>query len=203
MSNQPEQTVCGKRVRRRSDCKVKTNRRHYIQSLTLSITTRWIWSLCNLAYMIVTYNDNMGCIELSLVCRGEARVFKAILPVDSKEHGQNIRAYCTDAIFIWICISATVALTPIRRLINAIGILHHNDKVYIPGFAENRIDAQNRFPESVILLKRDVVVSLHVALHPRTLLYRWVWMVCLVLTYLRPLRFKTGEDPQCIIQWFH
>lgn len=77
---------------------------------------------------------------------------------------EHIYNYQVDANFLKIAQTITIAPEPLRKIIDAVGILKYNEQVYIPAVAANVFNRNGNFvprPESVLLTNlHQIVVTL-------------------------------------------
>lgn len=143
---------------------------HTLKAITLTITTRAIgFGLCHLSFIAVSYHEiNVPSIY------AQYRVFLAIVEakLESLKHAYPIAAsdpemaypYRVSAELLHVAQTVTVAPEPMKRVINAIGIVHHDEGIYIPTVAAPRRDDRGRFiprAESILYSNlRNTVVAL-------------------------------------------
>lgn len=148
----------------------KIGEHHTLRAITLSITTRGIgFGLCHLSYIAVSYHE----IAVPSIY-SQYRVFLAVLeakleslktayPLPARDADQAYR-YEVNADLLHIAQTVTIAPEPIKRLINAVGIINYDEGVYIPTVSKTINDDRGRFiPQSQNLLYsslRRTVVAL-------------------------------------------
>lgn len=132
-----------------------------LRSLTLSITTREIgMGTCHLFFIARHYHNNIILPDIYRVYRAflgilEAKLesLKAYYPVVAR-NTEHIYSYQVDANFLRIAQTVTVAPEPLRRVIDAVGIVKHSDKIYIPAVATRVFNRNGAFvprQESLLL----------------------------------------------------
>jgi hypothetical protein len=142
-----------------------------LKAITLSITTRGIgFGLCHLVFLSSSYNNRITIPNIYAMYRSYLGVVEAKLQLIKRDYplparnSESTYDYQIDATVLSVAQTVTVAPEPIRRIINAIGIIKHEEKVYIPAVSTDRYDNRERFvprPEALMLSNlRTVVVSL-------------------------------------------
>lgn len=145
----------------------KIGENQVLKSITLTITTRGIgFGLCHLNFIAVSYHE----IQAPNV-DAQYRVFLAVLEakLQNLKTAYPLPARDTDLVYNYqvnadlLCIAQTVTIAPepIKRLINAVGIVSHDEGVYIPAVSRVETDDRGRFipqPQNIMFssLRRTV-----------------------------------------------
>ncbi|CAG5011721.1 unnamed protein product [Parnassius apollo] len=137
-----------------------------LKPLTLSITTRGIgMSICHMAYDIsAAYGDVIRVPNIY----SQYRVYLGILESKLQHIKRGIRVLprLTDYTYNYAVACDAVNITrvpePIRKIVNSIGYIEHDKKVYVPAVAREVLDQYERLvprAETVLLsnLRRTVV----------------------------------------------
>lgn len=133
------------------DLLAKIGETHTLKTITLSISTRAIgFGICHLNFIAVTYNE----LQVPNVY-SQYRVFLAVLeaklenlkksyPLPARDTDLVAR-YQVDATLLHVAQTVTIAPEPIQRVINAIGIITHDEGVFIPAVSREGTDHRGRF----------------------------------------------------------
>lgn len=150
------------------DTLARLSEQQTLKAITLSITTRGIGlGICHLTFISISYHENIrvpSCYAMYRVFLGllEAKLeaIKADLPLVPRlvEH---IKQPGVTSDMLRAAQSVTIVPEPIRRIINAIGYVKFEEKIYVPAVARDPIDRHGRVtprPENVLLstLRRTV-----------------------------------------------
>ncbi|CAB3241896.1 unnamed protein product [Arctia plantaginis] len=135
----------------REDLLARIGEAHTLKAITLSITTRAIrFGLAHLSFIAVSYHE----IAVPSVY-AQYRVFLAVLEakLEKLKHDYPIAARDTELAYnyrvnsdlLHVAQTAVVAPEPMKRVINAVGILQYDEGVYIPTVAREATDDRGRF----------------------------------------------------------
>lgn len=157
-------------ARSSDDLLAKIGENHTLKAITLSITTRGIGlGLCHLNFIAVSYHE----ITVPSVY-AQYRVFLAVLeaklenlktsyPLPARD-SDLVYPYQVNADLLHVAQTVTIAPEPIKRLVNAVGIVSYDEGVYIPTVSKPATDDRGRFiPQAQNILYsslRKTVVAL-------------------------------------------
>lgn len=148
----------------------KIGENHTLKAITLTITTRGIGlGLCHLSFIAVSYHE----IVVPSVY-AQYRVFLAVLEAKLKNlktayplparDTELAYPYQVSADLLHVAQTVTIAPEPIKRLVNAVGIINYDEGVYIPTVSRPAHDDRGRFiPQAQNILYsslRQTVVAL-------------------------------------------
>ncbi|CAB3221954.1 unnamed protein product [Arctia plantaginis] len=139
-----------------------------LKAITLSITTRGIgFGICHLTFISISYYENIRVPSMYAMYRVflgllEAKLesIKADLPVVPRLT-EHIKQPGVTSDMLRAAQSVTIVPEPIRRIINAVGYVKYEDKIYVPAVASDPIDRHGVIiprPENILLstLRRTV-----------------------------------------------
>lgn len=142
-----------------------------LKAITLSITTRGIgFGICDLLYLSNSYQETIQIPDVYSIYRTFLAVTEAKLQHQRTlyplpiQHLSDVNPLSIDPQLQLVARTLTVTPTPFRRLINAIGIIKYDEKIYLPSVAKDVMDNDKRLvplPESIVISNlRKVVVAL-------------------------------------------
>lgn len=150
------------------DALARLSEQQTLKAITLSITTRGIGlGTCHLAFISISYYENIrvpSCYAMYRVFLGllEAKIeaIKTDLPVVPRLVDQ-IKQPRVNSDMLRAAQTVTIIPEPIRRVINAIGYVKYEEKIYVPAVAKDPTDRRGNWtprPENVLLstLRRTV-----------------------------------------------
>lgn len=149
------------------DLLAKIGENHNLKAITLTITTRGIgFGLCHLNFIAVSYHE----IVVPNVY-AQYRVFLAVLEakLENLKTAYPLPARDTDQVYnceviadlLRIAQTVVTAPEPVKRLVNAVGIISYDEGVYIPAVSRVENDDRGRFipqPQNILFssLRRTV-----------------------------------------------
>ncbi|CAB3232676.1 unnamed protein product [Arctia plantaginis] len=150
------------------DALARLSEQQTLKSITLSITTRGIGlGLSHLTFISISYHETIQIPNIYVMYRVflglmEAKIeaIKADLPV-VKRLTDHVKQFGVNSDMLRVAQSITIVPEPIRKIINAVGHLKYEDKIYVPAIAADPVDRHGQIvprPESVVLstLRRTV-----------------------------------------------
>ncbi|CAB3252423.1 unnamed protein product [Arctia plantaginis] len=150
------------------DALARLSEQQTLKAITLSITTRGIGlGICHLTFISISYHENIRVPSIYAMYRvflglleAKLEAIKSDLPVIPRVT-DHIKHPGVTSDMLRVAQSVTIVPEPIRRIINAIGYLKYEDKVYVPAVAADPVDRHNIVtprPENVLLstLRRTV-----------------------------------------------
>lgn len=150
------------------DALARLSEQQTLKAITLSITTRGIgFGICHLTFISISYHETIQVPNIYAMYRVflgllEAKVesIKSDLPVVPRIT-DHVKSLGVTSDMLRVAQSVTIVPEPIRKIINAIGYVKYEEKVYVPAIAADPVDRHGQItprPESVILstLRRTV-----------------------------------------------
>lgn len=131
------------------DALARLSEQQTLKAITLSITTRGIGlGICHLTFISISYHENIhvpSCYSMYRVFLGllEAKLeaIKSDLPVVPRlvEH---MKQPGVNSDMLRAAQSVTIVPEPIRRIINAVGYVKFEEKVYVPAVAADPVETE-------------------------------------------------------------
>ncbi|KOB64527.1 Uncharacterized protein OBRU01_24127 [Operophtera brumata] len=153
------------------DALARLSEQQTLKAITLSITTRGIGlGICHLTYISISYHDTIRIPNIYAMYRvflglleAKLEAIKTDLPIVPR-HTEHTQALGVTSDMLRAAQSITIVPEPIRKIINAIGYVKYEEKLYVPAVANRPVDRQGNpvpRPESVLLSTlRATVVAL-------------------------------------------
>lgn len=132
------------------DVLAKIGENQTLKAITLTITTRGIGlGLCHLSFIAVSYHEIVVPSVYAqyrvflAVLESKLERLKAAYPLPARDT-ELAYPYQVNADLLHVAQTVTIAPEPIKRLINAVGIINYDEGVYIPTVAQVALDDRRR-----------------------------------------------------------
>ncbi|CAH0404107.1 unnamed protein product [Chilo suppressalis] len=161
-----------------NDALARLSEQQTLKAITLSITTRGIGiGICHLSYIAISYHTNIQIPSIYAFYRVSLGLLEAKLENIKKDmsvvprYTEHCYQYRVTSDMLRVAQSVAIVPEPIKRIIDAVGHLTYEDKMYTPAVAAEVYDRRRQYvprPEAILLSNlRNTVVALADPATPR------------------------------------